>query len=229
MLPAELCAALRSLQRNENVTLYMLLLAAFQALLSRLSGQADILVGSPVAGRTHERTEGLIGFFVNTLVMRVDTASDPSFVELLSQVRTAALEAYAHQDVPFEKLVSELQPERDLSRAPLFQVLFALHQELWERRELPRLQIEGVSFQYPISKFDLSLHLHPTPTGELAGVIEYATDLFEAGTIRRWIGYFQRLLELITAAPDLRLSQLQLMSDSERGLLLQEWNDTEVE
>src|SRR4029077_2039241 len=194
VLPAELSAALVELGRRHGVTLYMVLLAAFQLLLSRWSGQPDVVVGSPIAGRTHRQTEGLIGFFVNTLVLRAQLHEDPSFGELLAQVKETALGAYAHQDVPFEKLVAELQPERELSRQPLFQVIFALQNVPRETLDLPGLRLRPMQQGQGAAKFDLFLQLTETPDG-LAGSMEYATDLFDAATVERLLEGYRVLLE----------------------------------
>lgn len=175
----------------------MVLLAVFQLLLSRLSGQRDILVGSPIAGRSHRETEGMIGFFVNTLVMRTEVSGESTFRELLQAVKTTALEAYTHQDLPFEKLVTALSPERDLSRQPLFQVMFALQNTPQAPTQiLPDLEVSTAGFEHVTAKFDLTLSMVETPSG-LVGGFEYATDLFDAETIARWSASFERLLGLI--------------------------------
>src|SRR3977135_2123068 len=205
----------------------MVLLAAFQTLLSRCSGQEDIVVGSPIAGRRRQELERLIGFFVNTLVLRTDLSGDPSFIELLGGVKEAALGAYAHQDLPFEKLVEELQPVRDLSRQPLFQVIFALQNFPQERLIVPGLGLSLEAGEHVTAKFDLSLHMFETPTG-LQGFIEYATDLFDRGTIERLIGHFENLLSGVVAAPQRRISKLPLLSEEELHRLLVECNDTAV-
>ena len=158
-LSEELTAKLNELARGEGATLFMVLLAAFQVLLSRWSGQSDIVVGSPIAGRTHRELEGLIGFFVNTLALRADLSGNPNFKDLLGRVKETALGAYAHQDLPFEKLVEELQPVRDLSRQPIFQVLFALQNVPQERLQLPGLELRRAGGGRPASKFDLSLYV----------------------------------------------------------------------
>src|SRR5262249_29882094 len=152
----------------------MVLLAAFNVVLSRWSGQADIVVGSPIAGRTHRELEGLIGFFVNTLALRTDLGGDPSFRELVGRVKEAALGAYAHQDLPFEKLVTELQPLRDLSRQPIFQVLFALQNVPQERFDLPGLELRRAGGGRPTEKFDLAVFVQERD-GRLEGYFEYAT------------------------------------------------------
>ncbi|WP_038094811.1 condensation domain-containing protein, partial [Tumebacillus flagellatus] len=191
-LPAELAKALRSLSRRQGATMFMTLLGAFQLLLSRYSGQEDIAVGTPIAGRTQAETEGLIGFFVNTLVMRTDLTGDPTFEELLGRVRETALGAYAHQDVPFEKLVEELQPERDLSRSPLFQVMFTMQNASSIDVELPGLTLSGIETDSQVAKFDLTLSLAEEENG-LFGALEYNVDLFDAATIQRMVGHFTTL------------------------------------
>jgi hypothetical protein len=198
-LSEELSRKLVELGRQHGATLYMVLLAAFQVLLSRYSGQEDIVVGSPIAGRRCQELENLIGFFVNTLVLRTDLSGDPSFVELLGRVKEATIGAYAHQDLPFEKLVEELQPVRDLSHQPLFQTVFALQNFPRERLELPGLELSRVGGEQVTAKFDLALHMFETPSG-LEGSIEYATDLFERSTIERVVEDFEALLSGIVEA-----------------------------
>ena len=227
-LPEWLTRALKELSRQEGTTLFMVLLGAFQALLARYSGQEDIAVGTPIAGRTRAETEELIGFFVNTLVMRTDLSGDPSFREVLSRVREVALGAYDHQDLPFEKLVEELQPERDLSRVPLFQVFFALQNVPREDLKLPNLTLERQNVAGGTVKFDLSLFLFEGDQG-LTGRLVYNADLFDDATIERMLGHFQTLLRGIVEDPDRRLSELPLLSEAERHQLLFEWNDTATE
>ncbi len=227
-LSPELTAKLAALSRGEGATLYMVLLAGFQALLGRWSGQDDVVLGSPIAGRTHRQTEGLIGFFVNNLVLRANVEGGQSFRELLAQVRRASLEAYAHQDVPFEKLVAELAPARDLSRQPIFQTSFTFHtqpQGEWKALGLKFQAARGL--EHLSSTYDLSLHLRETPTG-LVGGFEYATDLFEASTITRLAGYLERLLEQAAAEPDRRIGTLDLLGSEEREQVLTAWNRTEA-
>ena len=190
----------------------MTLLAAFQTLLHRYTGQDDIVVGSPIAGRTRVKVEGLIGFFVNTLVLRNDLSGNPTFRELLARVRKNALDAYTHQEVPFEKLVEELQPERDLSRNPFFQVMFQLRNYPAQSVSLGDVNIEEYEFGSDIAKFDLSVGLRDDVTG-LRGSVEYRTDLFDQTTIERMIGHFQQLLEGIAANPEQRISALPLLTD----------------
>ena len=206
-LSERLSAQLGELSRREGATLYMVLLAAFSLLLWRYSGQHDVVVGSPIAGRRYRELEQLIGFFVNTLVLRTDLSGEPSFQALLGRVKETALGAYAHQDLPFEKLVEELKPPRDLSRQPLFQVMFALQNAPTDELRLPGLQLSHLEVERKTTKFDLSLYLCETQRG-LRGTIEYAAALFERTTIERLIIHFERLLERIVAAPDNSLPQL---------------------
>ncbi len=227
-LDAALTKKLCALSRDENATLYITLLAAFQLLLSRYSGQEDIAVGSPTAGRSTRELEGLIGFFVNTLVLRGDLSNNPTFREFLRRMRDVALEAYAHQDVPFEKLVEELSPRRDLNISPLFQVMFVLQNDPRENFELKGLSARSVSVNSETSKFDLLLSLWESERG-LAGTLEYATDLFEAATVARMLSHFQVLLEGIVTDPDRRISDLPVLTEAEKHQLLVEWNDTKTE
>ncbi|MBW4417614.1 MAG: amino acid adenylation domain-containing protein [Myxacorys californica WJT36-NPBG1] len=220
--------ALLKLSQQEGTTLFMTLLAAFKTLLHRYTGQEDILVGTPIANRNRAELEDLIGFFVNTLVLRTDLTSNPSFRELLSRVRHVALEAYAHQDLPFEKLVEELQPERDLSYSPLFQVSFVLQTALTQTLSLPDLTLSLNEVDTEVAKFDLTLFVEETAEG-LIGTLEYNTDLFQTSTIDRFIEHFQTLLEGIVANPNQRLSDLPLLSSTERHQLLVEWNQTQTD
>jgi amino acid adenylation domain-containing protein len=227
--PAELSAALtarvEALARREGATPYMVLMAAFQVLLSRYAGTDDVVVGSPVAGRTGEEVERLIGFFVNTLCIRTDLGGDPTFREALRRVREVTLGAYEHQELPFETLVEALQPERSLSHAPLFQAMFILHGQD-ERGEggLPGLRTEALATDLDSAKYDLTLSLFPTARG-LRGGLEYSTDLFERGTIRRMLEHLERVVDQVTADPDRRVSRLTLTSPAERERLLR-WNQT---
>ncbi len=227
-LPAELVTALKALARQHNATLYMVLLAAFQVLLMRYSGQEDIAVGTPVAGRNRPELEGLIGFFVNTLVMRGDLGGNPRFGDLLARTRQHALDAYAHQDLPFEKLVEELRPERDMSRNPLFQVMFALQNTPEAELRLPGLESERLPLHNGSAKFDLSLSLTETGGG-LQGSLEYSSDLFDAARIGRMAGHYRRLLEGMVEAPDTPVWQLPLLDAAERQVLLHDWNTTAVQ
>ncbi|HVG08475.1 MAG TPA: non-ribosomal peptide synthase/polyketide synthase [Thermoanaerobaculia bacterium] len=222
-LPMELSQGMQALVRAEGATLFMALLAGFQLLLARTTGREDLPVGTPIANRNRAETEGLIGFFVNTLVLRGDLAGDPSFRELLGRSREAALGAYAHQDVPFEKLVEELRPERDLSHSPLFQVMVMLQNAPTEALELPDLTIVPQGADSGTTKFDLRLGLMQTPEG-LAGSLVYNRDLFDATTVERLGGYLETLLTAAVAYPELPLSELPLLGEAERSQLLQ-WGD----
>ena len=228
MLPQKLSASLKELSHQHGVTLFMTLLAAFGIILHRYTGQEDILIGSPIAGRNQVETEGLIGFFVNTLAIRTNFSGNPSFQQLLSQVREVTLGAYAHQDLPFEKLVEELQPERDLSHSPLFQVMFAFHNTPSELWELPGLTITPLEVHNDTAKFELTLDIKETPEG-IKGGIEYNTDLFDATTIARMLGHFQTLLEGIVANPEQHISNLPLLTAAEQHQLLIEWNNTQTD
>ncbi|MCP4656487.1 MAG: amino acid adenylation domain-containing protein, partial [bacterium] len=225
-LPAAVHQQLAELSRGHGCTLFMTLLAAFQALLRRYTGQADPAVGSPIANRNRAEIEGLLGFFVNTLVLRGDLSGDPSFTRLLARVRDAALEAYAHQDVPFEQLVEALEPERDLSHSPLVQVFFVLQNALTAPRELaPGLGLELEPVDTGEARFDLTLALEED-AGELRGAVQYSIDLFDAATVHRLIGHLRTLLAAAAADPERRLSQLSLLTEAERHALLLEWSHT---
>src|SRR5262249_7723692 len=180
-LPQSLSDSLRRLSRTEGATLYMMLMAAFKVLLSRYAGQDDIVVGTPIAGRNRREIEGLIGFFVNTLVLRTKLSTEMTFRELLRKVRESALGAFAHQDLPFERLADELQPARSLSRSPIFQVAFALQNSPAAPLQLPGLEISLLGTETQTSKFDLSLMLTDTRRA-IRGSLEYNTDLFDAST-----------------------------------------------
>jgi len=227
-LSKELSEALANLSKRENVSLFMTLLAAFQILLYRYTGQADICTGTPIANRTRIEIEGLIGFFVNTLVLRTDLSGNPRFRELLLQVREVALGAYAYQELPFEQLVAELQPARSLSQTPLFSVMFVFHNVPLIPSELPGLTVSPYWVENFTAKLDLTLSFENDREG-LIGVWEYNTDLFDATTIARMAGHFQTLLEGIVANPDRRLSELPLLTAAARHQLLVEWNDTKAE
>ncbi|WP_169218415.1 non-ribosomal peptide synthetase [Brasilonema sp. UFV-L1] len=227
-LSSKLTLALTQLSQQQGVTLFMTLLAAFDILLYRYTGTEDILVGSPIANRNLRELEGLIGFFVNTLVLRTDVSGNPSFSELLGRVRDMAIDAYAHQDLPFEMLVEALQPQRDLSHTPLFQVMFVLQNAPMPQLNLTGLSVSPLVAESATAKFDLTLSMENTATG-LVGVWEYNTDLFDATTIKRMAGHFQTLLEGIVSNPQQPISQLPLLSEVERQQLLVEWNSTTVE
>ncbi len=221
-------ASLKSLSQREGGTLFIALLAVLHALLKRYTGQEDLLVGTPVANRTRKELEELIGYFLNTLVLRANLSGDPSFRELLRREREAVLGALAHQDLPLEKLIDELQPERNQSYTPLFQVMFVLQNTPLPDLEMPGLTLRPFEIDNGTAKFDLTLSLAETAEG-LAGWIEYATDLFDRERIERMAGHFQRMIEEVTANPDLRLSQLSLMTPAERHQVLVEWNRTALD
>ncbi|WP_093191631.1 non-ribosomal peptide synthetase [Pseudovibrio sp. Tun.PSC04-5.I4] len=224
--PAELSGALTALSQREGVTLFMVLLAAFQVLLSRHSEQNDVVVGAPVAGRRRPELEGLIGFFVNTLVLRGNLSDDPSVHDLLVRTRELALEAYGHQDVPFERLVEALQPQRDLSRHPLFQAMLVLQNAPGDAMALPGLSVQSEPLTGNMTKFDLTLSLSETREG-LRGRLEYSTDLFEASTMERLVVHLERLLAAMASAdPEQKISTLSLLDEAERHQVLEEWNAT---
>lgn len=230
LIPEGLASSLRALSQREGCTLFMTMLAAFQTLLARYTGQVDIVVGSPIANRNRAEIEGLIGFFVNTLVLRTHLGGDPTFREILLRVRGTAVAAYAHQDLPFEKLVEELQPERDLSRNPLFQVVFQLHHARADQHtaastsnSLPILEVRRGT-----AKFDLRLDLLDTANG-IAARFEYATDLFDESTITRMAEHYRTLLMASVSNPQLRLGELPILAESERTQLIEEWSGEATE
>jgi len=225
VLPRRLSDSVSALSRRSGTTLFMTLLAAFQALLGRYTNQEDVVVGTPIANRTRRETEDLIGFFVNTLVMRTDLSGNPSFRQLLHRVREVALQAYAHQDLPFEKLVQELKPERSLSHAPLFQVLFALQNAPKSTLTLSDLNLRELPIAGQTAKFDLSLYIGETDEG-LRLTFEYNTDLFNHTTIARMGRHFETLVEGAVSNPDKPLRNLPLLDDAELHRLLVEWTDT---
>ncbi|RKH40633.1 non-ribosomal peptide synthetase, partial [Corallococcus sp. AB050B] len=224
----EVSQALKALAQREGATPFMVLLAAWQTLLSRYSGQDDISVGTPIAGRTQAETEGLIGFFVNTLVLRARLEPQDSFRQLLAQMRATTLAAYEHQHVPFEKLVEILQPARDLSRSALFQVMFSLQNAPMDALRLPGLSFQSVPVDTRSSKFDLTLTMQDSPQG-FVGTLTYATDLFDASTMQRMVGHLGVLLEAIAAKPEATLASLPLLTAPERQQLLVDWNGPSAE
>ncbi|WP_254564071.1 non-ribosomal peptide synthetase [Oscillatoria sp. HE19RPO] len=228
VLPQELSAELTALTKRVGVTLFMTLLAAFQTLLYRLSGQDDIVVGTPVGGRNRQEIEGLIGFFVNSLVLRTDLSGNPSFEQLLGKVREVALQAYTHQDLPFEQLVEALHPTRDLSYTPLFQAMFSLDDDLMPVMELPELSISSYPVEMGTAKFDLGLSMENTASG-LVAEWEYSTDLFDESTIARIARNFQTLLESIVVNSKQKISELSLLTETERHQLHVQWNNTRAE
>jgi len=210
-LPPALTDKLTVLSRREGITLFMTMLTAFQALLARYSGQDDIVVGSPIAGRRRAETEGLIGFFVNMLALRARLEDDPTFREQLARTRETCLAAYANQDLPFERLVEALQPERNLGHNPLFQAIFALRNAPASTLRLPAVQVELMDFTTDVAQVDLVLDMEETTQG-LVGVFEYSTDLFDAPTIARMAGHFQTLLDGVVTDLGQRLSELPLLT-----------------
>ena len=224
-LSKQLSQELEVLSRQQGTTLFMTLLAAFQTLLYRYTGQEDIAVGCPIAGRTRQELEGLIGFFVNTLVVRVDFSGNPTFRGLLARVREVALEAYGHQDLPFEKLVEELQPERNLTHSPLFQVAFAYQNTPDHALEIPGVLVTPVEKIVETTKFDLHLSVNNADE-RIGATLYYATDLYDDVTIARLLSHFRVLLEGIVADPDRRVSELPILTEAEEHQLLVEWNDT---
>jgi amino acid adenylation domain-containing protein len=223
-VPRPIHEALRRASQAEGVTLFMTLLAAFQALLARYTGQDDIVVGAPIANRTRAEIEGVIGFFVNSLVLRTDLSGDPPFRVLLRRVRDMALAAYAHQDLPFERLVQEIQPERDLNRHPLFQVSFQLFTSDDQRRA-SMFEDDLLETEKGTANIDFALDLWEYGDGIYA-TIEYSTDLFEADTIKRIAGHYLTLLEGIVQSPDARISELPVLTARERRQVIVDWNAT---
>ncbi|AWE81870.1 amino acid adenylation domain protein [Pseudomonas aeruginosa] len=230
-LPRELVEAVRALAQREGASSFMLLLASFQALLYRYSGQADIRVGVPIANRNRVETERLIGFFVNTQVLKADLDGRMGFDELLAQARQRALEAQAHQDLPFEQLVEALQPERNASHNPLFQVLFNHQSEIRSvtpEVQLEDLRLEGLAWDGQTAQFDLTLDIQEDENGIWAS-FDYAADLFDASTVERLAGHWRNLLRGIVANPRQRLGELPLLDAPERRQTLSEWNPAQRE
>ena len=227
-LPAELARALSALTRRRGATQSMTLLAGFTALLGRFAGSEDVAVGMAIANRTRREVEGLIGFFVNTLVLRTDLSGTPGFAQLVGRVRETSLASYAHQDLPFERLVEELQPERSLGRNPLIQVMFGY-------QNFPRAEAEvrGLTLSPPeegqvaggTAKFDLSLFLFEDGD-QLTGALEYNREIFEAATMLRLLRCFENLLAAAVAGPETPVAFLPLLGAAERHQLACEWNDT---
>ncbi|WP_199304817.1 non-ribosomal peptide synthetase [Coleofasciculus sp. FACHB-125] len=241
-LPKKLSDPLQTLSQQEGTTLFMTLLAAFQTLLYRYTHQEDIAVGSPIANRNRSEIEGLIGFFVNSLVLRTDLSGNPTFRELLSRVRQVTLGAYSHQDLPFEKLVEELHPERNLNIHPLFQVVFGFENAPMSALELPGLVPSFMDVDFKTTRFDLELHLWKCSedfrslwggkwenSEGIRGVVVYNTDLFDEATITRMLGHFKTLLEGIVNHPEERVANLPLLGEAERQQLLIQVNDTQAD
>ncbi|HEY0737077.1 MAG TPA: amino acid adenylation domain-containing protein, partial [Herpetosiphonaceae bacterium] len=228
LIPATVAQQVQALSQAEGSTLFMTLFAAFQILLYRYTGEADITTGSPIANRDFIDIEPLMGFFLNTLLLRTNLAGNPTFRAFLRQVRETTLEAYAHQNVPFEQLVEELRPPRDTSHAPLFQMLFILQNAPVPAHGQRDLTVEYLRVDNGTSKHDLTLSLTEMPEG-LRAVAEYMTDLFEPTTIKRLLGHYEQLLESIVADPDCPVSALQMLTKAERRRLVVDWNATQVD
>ncbi len=227
-LSAPLTNAVRQLSQQADATLFMSLLAAFNILLYRYTDQEDILIGSPIANRNRAELEGMLGLFVNTLLLRNNLSGNPSFRELLDRVRKVTLDAYAHQDLPFEMLVEELQPERDLSRNPLYEVMFVLQNTPSSVQEVSGLTLRTLEFDSGTAQLDIFLSLSESEEG-LTGCLEYNTDIFDSTTITQFISNFQTLLENIVTNPEQRLSELSLLTTSEQEQLLLKFNQTHAE
>ncbi|MBE9212893.1 amino acid adenylation domain-containing protein [Plectonema cf. radiosum LEGE 06105] len=228
-LSQDLSKALKNLSQGQNTTLFMTLLAAFKILLYRYSNQEDILIGSTITNRENQaEISNLIGLFVNNLIFRTNLSGNPSFDDFLQQVRNVTLNAYANQDLPYEYLVEQLQPERNLSYNPLFQVMFILHNTPTQTINLSGLSLKYLEPEHETSRFDLSLDMYETASG-LTGIFEYNTDLFAKSTIERIIGHFQILLTAIVTKPEQKICQLPLLTLGEQQQLLIEWNNTNRE
>ena len=227
VLSRDLTNGLHALSRRERVTLFTTLLGAFEALLHRYVGEDDVVVGTAIAGRRRVETEALIGFFENTLVLRTDLSGDPAFRELLGRVRETVVAAYDHRDLPFEKLVEDLRPERSLSWTPLVRVLFTLQEADAAPLHLPGLAVSLVEVDTGTARYDLAVSVTATPQ-EIDLTLEYNTDLHDAATIRRLLGHYEMLLRGIAADPEERLSRLPLLTQAERHQLLVTWNRTDA-
>jgi amino acid adenylation domain-containing protein len=225
VIPQQVATGLRGLGRSNGATMFMTLIAAFRTFLFRYSGQQDISIGTAIANRDKAETEGLIGLFINTLVLRASVSGDEGFLNALGRERKTALDAYRHRDMPFEKLVEELVPGRDLSHSPLFQVMFTLQNVPRQTVELPGVKPSGLGGETRTAKFDLNLVLQESEE-ELKGYLEYNTDLFEPSTIARMVSHFGRLLDEIVASPHRSISSIPLLSESEYNQLCFEWNET---
>src|SRR5689334_7378311 len=228
VLEEKLTSGLKGLSRSHGTTLYMTLLTGWAILLMRLSGQQDVVIGSPVANRGRTEIENLIGFFVNTLALRLDLSGSPSVSELLQQTKAQALAAERHQDIPFEQVVELAQPVRSLAHSPLFQVMFAWQNETESLLELPGLDVLPLQPPHKVAQFDLSLFLQPAGD-TTSGVIEYASALFEAATVHRYIGYFLALLKAMVADNAQTIDRLPMIGEVEREQVLYGWNETKAE
>ena len=224
-LSRTLTGALNDLSQRQGVTLFMTMLAAFQTLLFRYTEQEDIVVGSPIAHRNRTEIEGLIGFFVNNLAMRTDLSGNPTFCELIRRVQRVARGAYEHQDLPFEKLVEKLNPERNMSHNPFFQIMFGIQNVPAEELQLPGLVLTPFAIEHVTAHFDIEINLWEKPEG-LSGRVVYNTDLFDESTIARFVGHYETLLESIVDDPDQCISEVPILTDTERKQVLVDWNDT---
>ncbi|MFG1678319.1 amino acid adenylation domain-containing protein [Micromonospora sp. NPDC049282] len=225
-VPAVVARELSRLARQRGATTYQAALAAYAVLLSRYTGLDDIAVGTPLAGRDHPQVQDLVGLFVNTVVLRTDLSGDPSYLDVVDRVREAALDAHAHQELPFERLVDEFAPQRDLSRTPLFATMFLMDDAPVTAREAGGLRIERIPVGESSAKFDLTMAITQRPDGSLGGGITYATALFDRATVERLAGHFVRLLTGAVAAPRSPVGLLELVSPGELRQLTVEWNDT---
>ncbi|WP_323866494.1 condensation domain-containing protein, partial [Xenorhabdus cabanillasii] len=226
-LGPELTTALKKLSQQHGVTLFMTVLSAWGVVLSRLSGQEDIIIGTPSAGRSRQEVESLMGFFVNTLALRMNFSGALTVAELLTQVRQTALAAQAHQDLPFEQVVEIVQPPRRLAHTPLFQVMFA-----WQNNEhtdwaLPGLMVSPIDQTLETVKFDLELDMFED-NGAISGNLRYATALFDQTTMERHIGYLRTVLQVMVANHQQRIGEIDILTSAERRLLLETWNATET-
>ena len=227
-IPAEVVEGLRALGREEGATLFMVLLAAFKVLMARYSGQEDVVVGTSIANRNHPDLQGLIGSFLNTLALRTDLSGEPSFREVLRRIRETTLEAYEHQDLPFEKLVEELNVERSPAHHPVFQVMFTLRSPEKRALKLGELEATSVSTDSHTAKFDLVAMLVEKEDGSVVGSCGYSTDLFDSATIERMMGHYGRLLESVVEDVERPIYEMAMLGEDERRQLLEEWNETGV-
>ncbi len=227
-IPGELSAALAELSKREGVTLYMTLLSAFLVMLYRYTGQQDIVIGTPIAGRNSVETENLLGFFVNTLIIRCDLAGNPGFCDLLARVREIALGAYSNQDLPFEMLVEELRPRRDLSRTPFFQIMFAYQGSAADEIVLNNLEVQRKSIDINTSKFDLTLSIEKTVDGEDIAAWEFASELFDPAVVEGMQKHYLTLLKAIVENPGSAIREYPLLTEKESNKQLFDWNDTSV-
>jgi amino acid adenylation domain-containing protein len=224
----ELAKQLQELAKDSGTTMFMLTFAAFATLLNRYSGEQDLVIGTPISGRQHTELENLIGFFLNTLALRIEFGDNPTFKNVLEHVRKTALQGYAHQDLPFEKLVEELQPERDMSHTPVFQHMFIWQDAGSSSVEIPGLRTEpAILISHDTAKFDLTMALTNTPTGIEAG-FEFSTELFKSATIERMLCHYETLLRAVVANPDAKLSELPLLDAAERTVVVEDFNATDM-